>query len=117
MKLTDFFAKAISLLLVFILMLAPSQNSGVFALFFSGIPQEYDLVAVLAEKDLYEKQTDQASLVRGKWAPRPDSLTSEARYWGGFHGEYWEDELGYYEVTLVPACMTEDEKDAGGGKK
>lgn len=49
-----FAVRGIALLLILVFFLTPGQNTGVFALFFSTIPDEYDLVAILVEKDIYQ---------------------------------------------------------------
>jgi len=56
------------------------------------------------EKNLLESDYDQEKVLSTQRLDRP--AVSSAEYWG-FQGEYWPDEVGYYQYTVKNACPPE----------
>jgi hypothetical protein len=66
-----------------------------------------------AEKELIEKNVDVAARLTAQKlyrAPAPDPSWA---YWS-FDGEFWIDEIGYYQYTLKNACALRQETATGG---
>lgn len=55
------------------------------------------------EKDLLESGHDPERVLAGQRLGRPRMPASGAEYWE-FDGEYWPDEVGYYQYTVKNAC-------------
>lgn len=58
------------------------------------------------EKDQLESGYDSEKQLAKQRLGRPQMPGGDAEYWG-FDGEYWPDELGYYQFTLKNACPPE----------
>lgn len=56
-----------------------------------------------AEKELAERNVDVASLLRKQTLYRPKMPAENWNYWK-FQGEFWRDEIGYYQYTLKRGC-------------
>lgn len=56
-----------------------------------------------AEKELAEAGIDQKQLLRGQPLYRPKMPAEDWNYWK-FQGEFWRDEIGYYQYTLKKGC-------------
>ncbi len=56
-----------------------------------------------AEKEVAETGVDQAALLRKQSIYRPGMPAENWNYWR-FEGEFWRDEIGYYQYTLKKAC-------------
>jgi hypothetical protein len=56
-----------------------------------------------AEKEFAETGLDQASLLRKQTLYRPQMPQENWNYWR-FDGEFWRDEIGYYQYTLKRGC-------------
>jgi tetratricopeptide (TPR) repeat protein len=56
-----------------------------------------------AEKELAEAGTDQEKILRTQGLHRP-ALPSDAWQYWKFEGEFWLDEVGYYQYTLKRGC-------------
>jgi hypothetical protein len=63
------------------------------------------------EKNLLESSYDSEKLLSTQRLERP--AVSTAEYWG-FDGEYWPDEIGYYQYTLKNACPPETAESTSG---
>jgi tetratricopeptide (TPR) repeat protein len=57
-----------------------------------------------AEKELAEAGVDQAGLLKTKRIFRPRVPAEDWNYWR-FQGEFWRDEIGYYQYTLKNGCL------------
>jgi tetratricopeptide (TPR) repeat protein len=57
-----------------------------------------------AKRELVKAGVSIKAEERGRLAPRPRVVDETYNYWP-FRGEYWEDELGYYEYTVRQACL------------
>ncbi|HEY6907807.1 MAG TPA: tetratricopeptide repeat protein [Myxococcales bacterium] len=55
------------------------------------------------EKEMLEANFDPRDQLAGQKLRRPAMPATGHEYWA-FDGEYWPDEIGYYEVTLKDAC-------------
>jgi adenosylhomocysteinase len=58
---------------------------------------------VKAEKEFAESGADQNSLLRKQTLYRPSMPAENWNYWK-FQGEFWRDEIGYYQYTLKNGC-------------
>jgi hypothetical protein len=56
-----------------------------------------------AEKEFAESGADQNSLLRKQTLYRPSMPAENWNYWK-FQGEFWRDEIGYYQYTLKKGC-------------
>lgn len=56
-----------------------------------------------AEKELAEAGVDQSKLLRAQTLYRPKMPAENWNYWK-FQGEFWRDEIGYYQYTLKRGC-------------
>lgn len=56
-----------------------------------------------AEKELAEAGVDQSKVLRGQTLYRPRMPAENWNYWK-FQGEFWRDEIGYYQYTLKNGC-------------
>jgi hypothetical protein len=56
-----------------------------------------------AEKELFEAGVDQQKILNAKRLYRPAMPAEDWNYWR-FQGEFWIDEIGYYQYTLKKAC-------------
>ena len=56
-----------------------------------------------AEKELFEAGVDQQKLLSAKPLFRPKMPAENWNYWK-FQGEFWRDEIGYYQYTLKRGC-------------
>jgi hypothetical protein len=56
-----------------------------------------------AEKELAESGTSVAANLQGQKLFRPRSPAENWNYWT-FEGEFWRDEIGYYQYTLKKGC-------------
>lgn len=56
-----------------------------------------------AEKELFEAGIDQQKLLSSKPLYRPKMPAENWNYWK-FQGEFWRDEIGYYQYTLKRGC-------------
>ena len=69
-----------------------------------------------AEKELYESGVDQKKILDAQNLYRPAMPAENWNYWK-FQGEFWIDEIGYYQYTLKRGCpMSESEEGSGGGQ-
>lgn len=57
----------------------------------------------LAQGKLYENGVDQQKLLADQHIYRPPMPSEEWNYWQ-FEGEFWIDEIGYYQYTLKRGC-------------
>ncbi|MFZ5468442.1 MAG: tetratricopeptide repeat protein [Myxococcota bacterium] len=57
-----------------------------------------------AEKELAEAGVDQGRMLMGKAIYRPQMPAEDWNYWK-FQGEFWIDEIGYYQYTLKNGCQ------------
>lgn len=57
----------------------------------------------LRQKELYEAGVDQRKVLRAQQIHRPAIPGEEWNYWA-FQGEFWIDEIGYYQYTLKQGC-------------
>lgn len=57
----------------------------------------------LDEKELLSAGVDQKALLERQAIYRPQSPGEEWEYWQ-FQGEFWRDEIGYYQYTLKRGC-------------
>ncbi len=55
------------------------------------------------EKELAEAGVDQRALLRKQSLYRPKMPAENWNYWN-FEGEFWRDEIGYYQYTLKKGC-------------
>jgi hypothetical protein len=56
-----------------------------------------------AEKEFAESGADQSSLLKKQTLYRPQMPAENWNYWK-FQGEFWRDEIGYYQYTLKKGC-------------
>jgi tetratricopeptide (TPR) repeat protein len=56
-----------------------------------------------AEKELAEAGVDQKAVLRKQAIYRPKMPAENWNYWK-FQGEFWRDEIGYYQYTLKKGC-------------
>ncbi len=56
-----------------------------------------------AEKELFEAGVDQVALLKQQTLYRPQMPAENWNYWK-FQGEFWIDEIGYYQYTLKKGC-------------
>jgi tetratricopeptide (TPR) repeat protein len=56
-----------------------------------------------AEKELFEAGIDQSKILGEKTLYRPAMPAEDWNYWK-FQGEFWIDEIGYYQYTLKKGC-------------
>ncbi|MBL9039553.1 MAG: tetratricopeptide repeat protein [Archangium sp.] len=56
-----------------------------------------------AGKEIAESGVDQASVLRKQTLYRPGMPAENWNYWK-FQGEFWRDEIGYYQYTLKRGC-------------
>ncbi|MBX5482487.1 MAG: tetratricopeptide repeat protein [Myxococcaceae bacterium] len=56
-----------------------------------------------AEKELYESGVDQKKILDAQNLYRPAMPAENWNYWK-FQGEFWIDEIGYYQYTLKQGC-------------
>ena len=61
------------------------------------------------ENEMLEARFDARGQLQGQRLLRPPMPGSGYEYWP-FDGEYWPDEIGYYEVTLKDACPARREQ-------
>lgn len=61
------------------------------------------------EKEMLEARFDARGQLQGQPLLRPPMPGSGYEYWP-FDGEYWPDEIGYYQVTLKDACPARREE-------
>jgi len=57
----------------------------------------------LRQKDLYEQGVDQSKVLKAQRIHRPAMPAEDWNYWA-FQGEFWIDEIGYYQYTLKQGC-------------
>ncbi|HYV44520.1 MAG TPA: tetratricopeptide repeat protein [Myxococcaceae bacterium] len=57
----------------------------------------------LRQKDLYEQGVDQGKVLNAQQIHRPGMPGEDWNYWA-FQGEFWIDEIGYYQYTLKQGC-------------
>jgi hypothetical protein len=62
-----------------------------------------------AEKELAEAGVDQRTLLAQKRVFRPKMPAEDWNYWR-FQGEFWIDEIGYYQYTLKNGCPASSEE-------
>lgn len=65
-----------------------------------------------AEKEVYESGIDQAKILDAQTLYRPQMPAEDWNYWK-FQGEFWIDEIGYYQYTLKRGCPSAEEGGAG----
>jgi len=58
---------------------------------------------VKAEKELAEMGVDQRKIFENQTLHRPAMPGEDWNYWK-FQGEFWIDEIGYYQYTLKHGC-------------
>jgi len=56
-----------------------------------------------AEKELAESGVDTGKVLGGQTLYRPQMPAENWNYWK-FEGEFWRDEIGYYQYTLKRGC-------------
>ena len=56
-----------------------------------------------AEKELFEAGVEQARILQAQKLYRPPMPGEDWNYWK-FEGEFWRDEIGYYQYTLKKGC-------------
>ena len=56
-----------------------------------------------AEKEFAETGSDQNVLLKKQTLYRPQMPAENWNYWR-FQGEFWRDEIGYYQYTLKKGC-------------
>ncbi|MBX7096331.1 MAG: tetratricopeptide repeat protein [Myxococcaceae bacterium] len=56
-----------------------------------------------SEKELAEAGVDQVALLKKQTLYRPKTPQENWNYWK-FQGEFWRDEIGYYQYTLKKGC-------------
>jgi tetratricopeptide (TPR) repeat protein len=61
-----------------------------------------------AEKELLELGSDQAKVLTAQSIFRPTMPGENWEYWQ-FQGEFWLDEIGYYQYTLKSGCASRNE--------
>ncbi len=57
-----------------------------------------------AEKEIAEAGVDQRKLLASQALHRPKMPAEDWNYWK-FQGEFWRDEIGYYQYTLKTGCL------------
>jgi hypothetical protein len=67
-----------------------------------------------AEKELIESGVDQAALLAKQKLYRPPMPAENWNYWP-FDGEFWIDEIGYYQFTLKRGCLTKQGENPAPG--
>ena len=70
---------------------------------FAGQAEIIRVQTALDEKDLYEQGVDQQTLLAKQSLHRPRRPAEDWDYWK-FQGEFWIDEIGYYQYTLKRGC-------------
>lgn len=60
------------------------------------------------ETELLERRADQQGFLAGQAIYRPEMPGTNWEYWQ-FQGEFWLDEVGYYQYTLKSGCMKQEE--------
>ncbi|HVE81439.1 MAG TPA: tetratricopeptide repeat protein [Myxococcales bacterium] len=65
----------------------------------------------LRQKDLYEEGVDQRKVLDAQRIHRPGMPGEDWNYWA-FQGEFWIDEIGYYQYTLKQGCPAPREREA-----
>ncbi|WP_375744207.1 tetratricopeptide repeat protein [Corallococcus interemptor] len=63
----------------------------------------------LDEKDLFSEGVDQKALLSRQTLYRPKMPGADYNYWR-FQGEFWIDEIGYYQYTLKRGCPARQDK-------
>ena len=61
-----------------------------------------------AEKELAEAGVDQKAVLKKQTLYRPKMPAENWNYWK-FQGEFWRDEIGYYQYTLKRGCPQQSE--------
>ncbi|MFL5437531.1 MAG: hypothetical protein ACJ79W_00080, partial [Myxococcales bacterium] len=67
---------------------------------------EKDVIAFEAtkgEKGFLERDVDAKKILASEALFRPQQPSTGHEYWA-FDGEYWPDEIGYYQATIKDAC-------------
>ena len=70
-----------------------------------GNAELYKIEMITAEKDLYTAAWQGQILEKRAARKRDIRVPGGYRYWP-FQGEYWEDELGWYEVDTINECVS-----------
>ena len=60
-----------------------------------------------AEKELAEQGVNQRQVLASQKLHRPAVPGEDWNYWK-FDGEFWRDEIGYYQYTLKKGCGTRE---------
>jgi len=68
------------------------------------------LETTLAEKRLLDQGVDQRKLLADQTLHRPGMPAENWNYWQ-FQGEFWIDEIGYYQYTLKRGCPVTQQKE------
>jgi hypothetical protein len=66
--------------------------------------------ATKGEKGFLEKDVDAKKILAAEALFRPEQPATGHEYWP-FDGEYWPDEIGYYQATLKNACPARNESE------
>ncbi len=61
-----------------------------------------------SEKELFEGGIDQTKILDAQTLYRPRMPAEDWNYWR-FQGEFWIDEIGYYQYTLKRGCATQED--------
>jgi hypothetical protein len=64
--------------------------------------------ATKGEKGFLEKDVDAKKILAAEVLYRPEQPSTGHEYWP-FDGEYWPDEIGYYQATIKDACPARKE--------
>ena len=64
--------------------------------------------ATKGEKGFLEKGVDAKKILSAEVLYRPEQPATGHEYWA-FDGEYWPDEIGYYQATIKDACPARKE--------
>ncbi|TMB35763.1 MAG: hypothetical protein E6J62_08955 [Deltaproteobacteria bacterium] len=64
--------------------------------------------ATKGEKGFLEKDVDAKKILSAEVLYRPEQPATGHEYWA-FDGEYWPDEIGYYQATIKDACPARKE--------
>jgi hypothetical protein len=75
---------------------------------FEGQKEIIKLEVAKGETELLERRVDQQKHLAGQAIYRPQMPGTNWEYWQ-FQGEFWLDEIGYYQYTLKSGCMKQDE--------